>query len=104
MSITRLVPHLYVFTPFGVAEAHFYETPESFEVNAVWTCFQVETKENWLWPSPLVRLCESVSGLRDGAYSPFEVSEDYFEVLQPHILRHKLSPFYRRAMGAENGQ
>lgn len=97
MSLVRLVPHMYLVTPFGVAEAHFFDTPEGFETNAVWCCFQVETKENWLWPSPLVRLCESISGMRDGDYSPFQVSDTYFEELRPHILRHKDSPFYERA-------
>jgi hypothetical protein len=97
MGLIRLIPHMYVVTPFGIAEAHFYESPESFEVNAVWTCFQVETKENWLWPSPLVRICESISGMRDDEYTSFAVSEEYFEMLRPHILRHRRSPFFERA-------
>lgn len=97
MALTRLIPHMYLFTPFGVAEAHFYESPESFEVNAVWSCFQVETKENWLWPSPLIRICESISGMRDGDYTPFMLSDEYFEELIPHILRHEDSPLYEKA-------
>lgn len=97
MSQIRLEPHLYLMTPFGVAEAHFYESPTGFETNAVWTCFQVETKENWLWPSPMVRLCESISGCRDIGYSPFNISDAYFETLRKHILRHKKSPLYKRA-------
>lgn len=99
MSMIRLVPHLYLFTPLGVAEAHFYESPETFETNAVWCCFQVETKENWLWPSPMVRICESISGMRDMDFSDFEISAEYFETLRPHILRHEDSPFYGRAKG-----
>lgn len=98
MSITRLVPHMYVFTPFGVAEAHFLETPEGFEVNSVWTCFQVETKECWQWATPLIRICESISGMRGTDYSPFQISDEYFETLRHHILRHKDSPFYERAL------
>lgn len=99
MNLIRLVPHLYLFTPLGAAEAHFFESPDSFETNAIWTCFQVETKENWLWPSPLVRLCESVSGMRDMNFSPFDITDEYFDVLKPHILRHADSPFYQRARG-----
>ena|ERR1700677_4908773 len=104
MSIMRIVPHLYVFTPYGVAEAHFIETPEGFETNAVWTCFQVETKECWQWPSPLIRLCESISGIRDIQHSSFHISESYFETLLPHILRHKNSPFYEKAKKWEAAQ
>lgn len=98
MSV-RLVPHIYLMTPFGVAEAHFFDSPETFETNAVWTCFQVETKECWQWPSPMIRLCESISGMRDEDYSPFVVSVEYFETLRPHILRHEGSPFYLIAKG-----
>lgn len=90
---------MYVFTPLGVAEAHFYEAPEGFETNAIWTCFQVETKENWLWPSPMVRLCESISGMRDEDYSDFMISPKYFETLRPHIIRHMKSPLYAKALG-----
>jgi hypothetical protein len=97
MTLLRLVPHMYLFTPLGPAEAHFFESADSFDVNSVWTCFQTETKENWLWPSPLVRLCESISGMRDGDHSDFEVTDEYFEELLPHILRHTDSPFYERA-------
>lgn len=104
MGIIRLVPRMYVVTPYGIAEAHFLETPEGFETNAVWTCFQVETKECWQWPTPMIRLCESVSGMRDEAYSPFEISNAYFEVLRPHILRHENSPFYRRAKESGDGK
>lgn len=98
MSLVRLMPHMYVFTPFGVAEAHFLESPEGFEVNSVWTCFQVETKECWQWPTPMIRICESVSGMRDMDCSPFGISEEYFETLKPHILRHKESPLFERAL------
>lgn len=104
MSLLRLVPHMYLFTPLGVAEAHFFESPDTSETNATWTCFQVETKEQWQWPAPLVRICESISGMRDGWYTPFMLSDDYFETLAPHILRHEDSPFYQRAKDESNGE
>jgi|ERR1700722_2778774 len=104
MAFTRLVPHFYVFTPFGVAEVHFLETPDGFETNSVWTCFQVETKECWQWPTPMIRLCESISGIRDGECTDFGISPDYFETLRPHILRHKLSPLYERAIMGSSSQ
>jgi len=99
MSLVQLVPHIYLHTPLGTAEAHFFESPEGFEVNAVWTCFQVETKEQWQWPAPMVRLCESVSGMRDAGCSAFTITDAYFEVLRPHVLRHRHSPLYERARG-----
>jgi hypothetical protein len=104
MALIRLVPHMWLLTPLGVAEAHFLETPEDFETNAAWTCFQVETKENWIWPAPLVRLCESISGMRSIDHSPIEITDEYFETLLPHILRHTESPFYERAKGANHGR
>ena len=100
MAFIRLVPHAYVFTPYGVAEVHFLETPDGFETNATWMCMQVETKEWWQWPTPMVRGCESISGMRDTSYSPFGITDAYFETLRPHILRHKLSPLYERAAKA----
>lgn len=99
MSILRLVPHIYLFTPLGVAEAHFLETPETYDLNSQWTCFQVETKECWQWATPMIRICESISGMRDMDYSPFAMTDEYFETLKPHILRHEDSPLYRRARG-----
>lgn len=101
MSLLRLTPQIYLFTPLGVAEAHFFESPEDYETNATWTCFQVETKEQWQWPAPLVRLCESISGMRDTKHSPFMVSEDYLDTLRPHILRHQGSPLYARAIRSD---
>lgn len=102
MAFIRLVPHAYVFTPFGVAEVHFLETPDGFETNATWMCMQVETKEWWQWPTPMIRGCESISGMRDTSHSQFMVSDAYFETLRPHILRHKLSPLYGRAIMDNN--
>ena len=94
----RLKPPIFLFTPLGVAEAHFYESADTDDVNSVWTCFQVETKEGWEWPMPLVRICESITGMRDIEQSSFEITDEYFETLVPHILRHHRSPFYDRAV------
>lgn len=96
--VIRLDPHIYLFTPLGVAEAHLFSM-ESNDTNALWVCFQQETKENWVWPSPMVRICESISGMRDDDYTDFHVTDAYFETLKPHILRHSRSPFYERAKG-----
>jgi hypothetical protein len=97
MSITRIVPHMYLFTPLGPAEAHFIWGSDTFEVSVTYCCFQCETKENWFWPNTLVRLCESITALRDDSHSPIYVSDALFETLRPHILRHKKSPLYERA-------
>lgn len=97
MAITRIVPHMYLFTPLGPAEAHFILEPDTFEDPAVYGCFQSETKENWWWPNQLVRICESISALRSDDHSPFYVPDDLFATLRPHILRHKKSPLYERA-------
>jgi len=101
MALVRVIPHMYLFTPLGIAEAHFFESFENFEVDSVWTCFQTESKEAWQWPNPLVRICESISGMRDGCYTEFKITETYLEVLRPHILRHKFSPLYDTVTGEE---
>jgi len=95
-DLIRLVPHMLLLTPLGVAEAHFLEISGDVETNAFWLCFQVETKEQWEWPAPLVRLCGSISGMRTNSHSPIMVSDEYLETLRPHVLRHKKSPFYGR--------
>jgi hypothetical protein len=101
MALVRVMPHMYLFTPLGVAEAHFLESFENFEVDSVWTCFQTETKEAWQWPNPLVRICESISGMRNGSHTGFKIEPDYLEVLRPHILRHKSSPLYGLVTGED---
>src|ERR1700748_2008692 len=98
MSMLRLEPVIFLQTPLGLAEAHFKQTFESHETHSVWHTFQCETKEPWEWPNPLVRLCDSVTALRDGAMSDIQVSDDYFETLLAAILRHPHSPFYDRAV------
>jgi hypothetical protein len=98
----RLVPFIWVLTPLGVAQAHFFEAAETDDVHSVWTCFQIETKEGWEWPMPYVRICESITGMRDGEYSPFKISDAYVETLRSHILRHTHSVLYGRALAIQN--
>lgn len=97
MSLIRLEPIIYLYTPLGVAEAHFYEVPEGVETHPMWHTFQVESKEPWVWPNPLVRICDSVSGMRDKAHSPIVVDEEYLDSIKPHIMRHQKSPLFERA-------
>lgn len=102
MSLIRLKPHMYLATPLGDAEAHFLWIPDTFENPYLYGCFQRETKENWWWPNNQVRLCESVSCERGYDHTPFFLSDDLFRELTPHILRHKLSPFYERVLKAKS--
>lgn len=99
----RLVPHMYLFTPLGVAEAHFLWMPDGYENSISYGCFICETKENWWFANTQVRICESVSNLRSDAHTPIYVPDDLYETLKPHILRHKKSPLYARA-AAENAE
>jgi hypothetical protein len=104
--ILRLVPPMILLTPLGEAECHFYEPTIGWENHPLWHCFQLETKEPWVWPNPMVRIVESVTGIRGGDRSLFAVSADYYDELMPHILRHKLSPLYAGALSKwenENG-
>jgi hypothetical protein len=95
--VVRIEPPLYLLTPLGIGEAKFLATPYGQDSHCYWHCFQLESKEAWDWPNPMVRLCESVSAMRDRAATPFVITDEYFEELRPHILRHKKSPLYERA-------
>lgn len=92
-SIIRLETPIHLFTPLGYAEAHFLWVPENFEVNCNWGCFQQDTKENWWWPNPQVRIIESVSGSRGDNRSEICLSDEQLSALRPHIDRHPSSPF-----------
>jgi hypothetical protein len=96
--ILRLTPPMILLTPLGEAECHFYEPAEGYESHPLWHCFQLETKEPWVWPNPMVRIVESISGLRGSAHTQFHLKEDYFNELIPHILRHQKSPLYTAAL------
>ena len=97
-KLIRIQPHMYLATPLGYAEAHFLWAADNNEQNVQWGCFQTETKENWWWPSPVIRICESISEMRDGTCSDIHISDNYFETLREHIRRHTKSPFFARAM------
>lgn len=99
-NLVRLEPIMYVMTPLGPAEAHFLQVPVVADNYCQWGCFQAETKENWWFDNILVRLVGSVSGRRGDEMSEFFVSDEMFEMLLPHILRHTRSPLYERAMAA----
>lgn len=96
-TLVRITPHLYLFTPLGPAEAHWLVCSDTFEVSINYGCFIIETKENWWWPNTQVRLCESITAGRDDQHSPIYISDELFQTLRPHILRHNKSPFYKRA-------
>jgi hypothetical protein len=103
-DLIRLVPAMYVLTPLGEAEAHFLQVPHDNDRYCQWGCFQLETKENWWWDNTLIRLIGSISARRGDNYSDFYVSNEMFEMLLPHILRHKKSPLYERANAHNNLQ
>ena len=87
-------------TPLGDAEAYFLQVPTGTDTYAQWGVFQQETKEQWWFDNTLVRITGSVSARRGDFMSEFFVSDDLFETLRPHILRHKKSPLYERAVAA----
>jgi hypothetical protein len=94
----RLVPPMMLLTPLGRAECHFYDPADGHENHPLWHCFQLETNEPWVWPNPLVRIVESVTGMRARSHTQFTLRPDYFDELIPHILRHKRSPLYAAAL------
>jgi hypothetical protein len=97
-NLIRLTPIMYVLTPLGEAEAHFLQVPIGDDGYANWGCFQLETKENWWFDNTNVRIVGSITGRRGDDYSPFFVNDEMFAMLLPHILRHKKSPLYKRAI------
>ena len=93
-NLIRLIPVIYVLTPLGEAEAFFLQVPETDDNYAQWGCFQTETKENWWWDNTMIRILGSSSSRRDEECSEFFLSEGMWEMLRPHILRHKKSPLH----------
>lgn len=97
MSFTVLPSIIPLLTPLGEAEAHFISC-DGLELPAMWGVFQCETLENWFWPNNQVRLMRSISANRHATASLIYLSSDAIDSLRPHILRHKLSPFYPVAL------
>ncbi len=103
-NLIRLDPIIYVMNPLGEAEAHFLQVPIGPDNYAQWGCFQLETKEQWWFDNTLIRLVGSISGRHGDRMSEFYVSDEMFEMLLPHILRHKKSPLYNLAMEATDAK
>lgn len=56
-----------------------------------YSCWQLETGENWMWDNRYVRLDPNISAGHPNI-SPFPPT---ITGLYPHIMRHKKSPLYR---------
>lgn len=101
-NLIRLTPIIYVMNPLGSAEAHFLQVPIGDDGYTQWGCFQAETKEQWWFDNTLIRLVGSISGRHGDYMTDFHVSDEMLEMLLPHILRHKRSPLYQRAIELTN--
>ena len=86
-----------LYTPFGVAECDARCWPESPDLQLTYSCWLLETRENWVFPQQLVRACESMSGPYHGECSQIYLDDKLLISYLPHILRHKQSPFYETA-------
>ena len=93
-NLVRIDPPIFVHTPLGLAEAHWFEVSEGYEQPNYFHTFQCETKEQWSWPNNWIRIDYSVSGMRSDIRSKIHVDKDMLQTLKPHILSHKYSPFY----------
>lgn len=89
---------LVLYTPFGVADCDARAWPESPDLPITYCCWLKETGENWEFPQQLVRAAESMSTPRHGKPTGIYLSDELFETYKVHILRHKESPFYERAV------
>ena len=87
-----------LYTPFGVAECDARCWPESPDLQLTYSCWLLETRENWVFPQQLVRACESMSGPHHGEGSDIYLDDKLLTSYLPHIVRHKYSPFYQRAL------
>jgi hypothetical protein len=101
-NLIRLTPPIFLITPLGDAEAYFLQAPLSNDTYVYWGVFIKETKENWWFDNTVVRICESVTARRSGEHSEIYISDGLFETLRPHIIRHKKSPFYLRALETQS--
>lgn len=99
----QIVPiEKHLSTPFGEAEADFMWVSDSPDVPAEFCCWLIETNECWWFPQPLVRAVRTMSAPRRGVSSEIKLSEALLEKYASHILRHKQSPFYQRALAYQN--
>lgn len=97
--MSQIIPiERYLHTPLGEAEADFMWVSDSADLATEYQCWLFETNEVWWFPQPLVRAVKSMSSFRRGKASEILLSDAQFEGYAVHILRHKLSPFYDRAV------
>ena len=90
--ITKLL-----YTPFGVAECDARCWSDSPDLQLTYSCWMLETRENWVFPQQLIRACESLGGPYHGQHSPIYMDDKLLRSYAFHILRHKQSPFYEAA-------
>ena len=86
-----------LWTPFGVAECDARYWPDSPDLPCTFSCWMLETRENWVFPQQLVRACESMASPAHGCGSDIFMPDKLLESYLPHVLRHHGSPFYERA-------
>ncbi len=91
-------------TPFGEAEADFMWVSDSPDAATEFCCWILETNECWWFPQPLVRAVRSMSASLRGTPSEIVLSDALFERYANHILRHKKSPFYERAINQQQAR
>lgn len=99
LDVNRIVPiERHVLTPFGEADADFMLVPDSPDFATEFCCWLFETNECWWFPQTLVRAVRGFSAFKRGKSSDIVLSDALFERYARHILRHKQSPFYERAV------
>jgi hypothetical protein len=82
-----------VLTPLGPATATEMIVWDADDF--IWySCWMDETGENWFFDNREVRLNENITAGRVRT-SAFYMPQPRLGALRSHILRHKLSPFYK---------
>lgn len=87
-----------LLTPFGEAESDLEWISDSPDSPTEFSCWIIETGENWWFPQPLVRAVISMSAPRRGEPSPIVMTDDLLHRYAVHILRHKKSQFRKQAL------
>jgi hypothetical protein len=85
-------------TAFGPAECDARLWPDSPDMPCLYSCWLLESRENWIFPQQLVRATESMAGPTHGEYSDIQLSDDLLASYAKHIARHRKSPFYDQAV------